>query len=97
MFQDFSNDKIWGVRKAAAIALADVSKAVPSDVRLTEIMQIFEHLNEDVSRWVKSALLESLGPFIASFLGTNEVGHFGIIWLSFFTYSGKLHDSLNCP
>ena len=84
MFVDLCNDKIWGVRKAAAIALADVSKRAHEENRSSDLMQIFEQLNEDVSRWVKSALLESLGPFIASFIGDSQVCDF---WNSYFFFA----------
>lgn len=69
MFLDLCNDKIWGVRKAAAVALPDMSKACKEENRSSDMMQAFNHLNEDVSRWVRNALMESLGPFIASFIG----------------------------
>jgi len=46
---------------------------VHSQQRNEELLQVFEHLNEDVSRWVRTAVLESLGPFIAAFGPGNEV------------------------
>ena len=73
MYLQLSVDKIWGVRKSCAIALPSISKATQPEQRKTKLLKTFEQLNEDVSRWVRTSVLESLGAFIASFIGDPEI------------------------
>lgn len=71
IFLTLSKDEIWGVRKSCAESLVDISKNVSPDIRKTQLMDVFERLVEDVSRWVRNTALQQIGPFIATFLGSE--------------------------
>eukprot|EP00126_Sphaerothecum_destruens_P004409 Sdes_comp18170_c0_seq1m7685 len=67
IFCKFSTDDIWGVRKSCAESLVLVSSSVSDEVRKNELVNLFEVLVTDQSRWVRIAAFAQLGPFIASF------------------------------
>jgi serine/threonine-protein phosphatase 4 regulatory subunit 1 len=59
-------DPIWGVRKACAESLCAVSNSVPEEVRTSALIQVLERFLTDVSKWVRSAAFQQLGPFFAT-------------------------------
>jgi len=67
LYEGLSKDEIWGVRKACCDSLVAISAAYPSEVRSSVLVPIFERLADDESRWVRGAVFQCLGPFIATF------------------------------
>lgn len=61
-----TKDDIWGVRKACAESLCAVSNAVAEEVRVEQLVQVLERFVTDVSKWVRSAAFQQLGPFLAT-------------------------------
>lgn len=57
-------DPIWGIRRACASSLADINQAFPESER-PELIPLAEAFMNDPCRWVRDAVLEVLGPFIA--------------------------------
>ena len=68
VYGTLATDSIWGVRKACAESLVSVAGVVDVETRSTLMVEHFDSFVNDVSRWVRSAAFESLGPFIATFL-----------------------------
>jgi len=67
IFIELSADEIWGVRKACCDSLVAFSTYVEDEQRTDKLVPMFNELFADSSRWVKSAALLQLGPFIATF------------------------------
>jgi serine/threonine-protein phosphatase 4 regulatory subunit 1 len=62
-------DDIWGVRKGCAESLVAMAEMVSPIERYSNLIEAFEKLAEDSSRWVRSAVFQNLGPFISTFEG----------------------------
>lgn len=60
------SDRVWAVRKACADVLPDLSKLASMELRVAQLVPVFDHFCEDVSHWVQIAALQQLGPFIAT-------------------------------
>lgn len=58
---------IWGVRKGCAESLVAMAESVSPIERYSNLVEVFEKLADDQSRWVRSAAYQNLGPFIATF------------------------------
>ncbi len=65
-------DQIWGVREEAILVLVEISYLVPLESRCQSLIPIFKQLANDVSKFVKMAIFQKLGPFIVSMGETNE-------------------------
>ena len=59
-------DEIWGVRKACAESLVSVAESVPKSVRATQLVDVLEAFLKDVSKWVRHAMYQQLGPFLST-------------------------------
>jgi serine/threonine-protein phosphatase 4 regulatory subunit 1 len=66
-FVTLCKDEIWGVRKSCAETLYTISSCLPSKVRGTTLVELFERFADDSSRWVKIEAFKQLGPFISTF------------------------------
>lgn len=64
-----ARDTIWGVRKAATDILVEISNLCPSEIKLSLLVELFDELAHDPSKWVKMGAYERLGPFICSLKG----------------------------
>jgi serine/threonine-protein phosphatase 4 regulatory subunit 1 len=64
-YLQLSKDEIWGVRKACAESLCNMSECVPKEFR-HNLFEIFERFTEDVSRWVRVAAYQQLGQLIST-------------------------------
>eukprot|EP01062_Namystynia_karyoxenos_P033497 TRINITY_DN24671_c0_g1_i1.p1 TRINITY_DN24671_c0_g1~~TRINITY_DN24671_c0_g1_i1.p1 ORF type:complete len:638 (+),score=279.02 TRINITY_DN24671_c0_g1_i1:100-1914(+) len=60
-------DDIWGVRKACAEHICEVSRSVTADIRKGRLSDAFMKLADDASRWVKVSAMQNLGGFIHTF------------------------------
>jgi hypothetical protein len=67
-----SSDQVWGVREAAVLILVQISEQSPMEVRKKTLVPIFKHFANDVSKFVKIAGFQQLGPFIATIDFTTE-------------------------
>jgi len=65
VYQQLSKDDIWGVRKACAESICEVSEGITRSQR-AQLFEIFERFTEDVSRWVRVAAYQQLGPLIST-------------------------------
>mmetsp|Transcript_10981 Transcript_10981/g.20319 ORF Transcript_10981/g.20319 Transcript_10981/m.20319 type:complete len:739 (-) Transcript_10981:401-2617(-) len=65
-FLRLCNDPIWGVRKYCADSLALISESVNEQTRVEQLVPLLDHLAQDNSKWVRGALSQRLGRFIAS-------------------------------
>ena len=65
-FVRLSKDSIWGVRKACADALPGISKQIPVALRARYLIDVEEALANDTSKWVRAAVLQRLGRFLAT-------------------------------
>ncbi|KNC51109.1 serine/threonine-protein phosphatase 4 regulatory subunit 1 [Thecamonas trahens ATCC 50062] len=74
LYESLAKDSIWGVRKACAESLVALATVVDDEVRSSVLVAHFESFVNDVSRWVRSAAFEALGPFIARFSGASLPG-----------------------
>lgn len=59
-----SKDDIWAVRKACAESICQLSEGIHPES--SALVEVFERFTEDVSRWVRVAAYQQLGPFIAT-------------------------------
>lgn len=71
VFLALSQDDIWAVRKACVDSLVQISECVPAATRLEKLVSVFDSFINDSSRWVKSAAMQNIGPFIATFPGPD--------------------------
>eukprot|EP01133_Synstelium_polycarpum_P008048 gene8048-9456_t len=72
IFIELSKDEIWSVRKGCAEVLVSVSQNVSPIERYSKLIQVFEQfVVDDSSRWVNSTAFQNLGPFIATFDGSQ--------------------------
>eukprot|EP01062_Namystynia_karyoxenos_P058370 TRINITY_DN49931_c0_g1_i1.p1 TRINITY_DN49931_c0_g1~~TRINITY_DN49931_c0_g1_i1.p1 ORF type:complete len:707 (+),score=222.25 TRINITY_DN49931_c0_g1_i1:107-2122(+) len=67
IYQPLAKDMIWGVRKACAEAIVEISEGVTSEARKGAVTQIFRSFIDDISRWVRVAAYQKLGPFLHTF------------------------------
>ncbi|XP_033755610.1 serine/threonine-protein phosphatase 4 regulatory subunit 1-like isoform X3 [Pecten maximus] len=73
-FYYLCEDGVWGVRKACAECFMAVSCACSPDVRRGELSTLFVNLLCDLSRWVRMAAFQQLGPFISTFADPGVTG-----------------------
>ncbi|XP_021372324.1 serine/threonine-protein phosphatase 4 regulatory subunit 1-like isoform X2 [Mizuhopecten yessoensis] len=73
-FYYLCEDGVWGVRKACAECFMEVSCACSPDVRRGELSTLFVNLLCDLSRWVRMAAFQQLGPFISTFADPGVTG-----------------------
>ena len=67
LYEGLAKDEIWGVRKACCDSLVTISNSYSSEIRSVVLVPLFERLADDESRWVRGAVFQCLGPFIATF------------------------------
>ncbi|XP_076112169.1 serine/threonine-protein phosphatase 4 regulatory subunit 1-like isoform X2 [Mytilus galloprovincialis] len=75
-FYYLCEDGVWGVRKACAECFMAVSCSCSLDVRRGELSNLFVNLLCDLSRWVRMAAFQQLGPFISTFADSELTGLF---------------------
>ncbi|XP_065936379.1 serine/threonine-protein phosphatase 4 regulatory subunit 1 isoform X4 [Magallana gigas] len=73
-FYYLCEDGVWGVRKACAECFMVVSCSCSQDVRKGELANLFVNLLCDLSRWVRMAAFQQLGPFISTFADPGLTG-----------------------
>lgn len=73
-FYYLCEDGVWGVRKACAECFMAVSCACSPDVRRKDLSKLFVNLLCDLSRWVRMAAFQQLGPFISTFADPGQTG-----------------------
>ena len=59
------SDRVWAIRKACADVLPDIARVADMQLRVHQLVPIFDEFCQDVSTWVQIAALQQLGPFIA--------------------------------
>eukprot|EP01059_Diplonema_ambulator_P033420 TRINITY_DN6975_c0_g4_i1.p1 TRINITY_DN6975_c0_g4~~TRINITY_DN6975_c0_g4_i1.p1 ORF type:complete len:636 (+),score=207.94 TRINITY_DN6975_c0_g4_i1:146-1909(+) len=64
IYLNLCKDDIWGVRKACVEHICEISKGITREVRRTTLVDTFQKMVDDTSRWVKVGLYQSLGGFI---------------------------------
>eukprot|EP00755_Sulcionema_specki_P011119 Sspe_Gene.48272::Locus_25009_Transcript_1_1_Confidence_1.000_Length_2244::g.48272::m.48272/K15424/PPP4R1; serine/threonine-protein phosphatase 4 regulatory subunit 1 len=64
VYMGLCKDMIWSVRKACAESVADMSECVTQEVRTGALADIFKGFIGDVSRWVRVAAYQKLGPYL---------------------------------
>jgi len=69
IFVKLSNDEIWSVRKACAESIVAISRNSLPEKRASLLVEVFDQLVKDSSRWVRSAAFRELGPLIATYEG----------------------------
>eukprot|EP00741_Cyanophora_paradoxa_P023681 tig00021612_g22875.t1 len=69
LFAKLAEDEVWGVRKACAEAVVALSNALAPEARVSTLLPIVEKYTQDASRWVRTAVLQQLGPFLATLRG----------------------------
>mmetsp|Transcript_17399 Transcript_17399/g.34167 ORF Transcript_17399/g.34167 Transcript_17399/m.34167 type:complete len:747 (+) Transcript_17399:860-3100(+) len=65
-YERLSKDSIWGVRKACADSLALLAESLDESVRVQRLLPLMRRFVRDNSKWVRGALSQRLGRFIAS-------------------------------
>lgn len=65
-FLRLTSDEIWGVRKACAESLVPVAKALDPAIRVQHLVPVVERFVEDPARWVRAAMYQHLGAFLAT-------------------------------
>ncbi|EGC28661.1 hypothetical protein DICPUDRAFT_6811, partial [Dictyostelium purpureum] len=72
IYIQLTKDEMWAVRKGCAEVLISVSKNISPIERYSKLIPIFEEfVSEDPSRWVNNTAFQNLGPFIATFEGSQ--------------------------
>mmetsp|Transcript_27619 Transcript_27619/g.47289 ORF Transcript_27619/g.47289 Transcript_27619/m.47289 type:complete len:607 (-) Transcript_27619:62-1882(-) len=66
VFLGLTSDEIWGVRKACAESIVSISQFSSLSARTTKLVDVYETLLKDSSRWVRNSTYQHLGPFIAT-------------------------------
>lgn len=66
VFDVLARDEIWGVRKACVESLSDLASVMPLDVCTGRLVTLLKSFHADVSRWVRIAACQTLGPFLAT-------------------------------
>lgn len=61
-------DTIWGVRKAAADNIVEISQLTSLETRISTLIPILLTLLQDISQWVHKAASQKLGPFIVALM-----------------------------
>ncbi|GBG31937.1 Serine/threonine-protein phosphatase 2A 65 kDa regulatory subunit A beta isoform [Hondaea fermentalgiana] len=64
-YERLSKDSIWGVRKACADSLALLAEGVDESDRVSRLLPLMRRFVRDNSKWVRGALSQRLGRFIA--------------------------------
>ena len=63
---ELASDNVWGVRKAVAEVLSEITKKCSIRVRQERLIKLFQELLEDRSRWVRMAGYHNLAGFISA-------------------------------
>ncbi|KAN0028852.1 hypothetical protein ACTFIV_010716 [Dictyostelium citrinum] len=72
IFVQLSKDEMWAVRKGCAEVLIFISQNVSPIERYSKLIPVFEEfVGDDSSRWVNNTAFQNLGPFIATFEGSQ--------------------------
>ncbi|KAF9405643.1 Serine/threonine-protein phosphatase 4 regulatory subunit 1 [Podila epigama] len=67
IYEECALNENWHVRKACCNVLASFAEAMPADLRRLKVEELYDQFSVDVSRSVRTAVTEVLGPVIASF------------------------------
>jgi serine/threonine-protein phosphatase 4 regulatory subunit 1 len=59
-FMRLSQDDIWGVRKACAESIVDMSKALESSIRASALTPVLLAFAGDASKWVRIAAYQQV-------------------------------------
>ncbi|KYQ88712.1 protein phosphatase 4 regulatory subunit 1 [Tieghemostelium lacteum] len=72
VYLQLAQDEMWIVRKGCAEVLVIVSQNISPIERYSKLINVFEQfVVEDSSRWVNNTAFQNLGPFIATFDGSQ--------------------------
>ncbi|KAM9958409.1 hypothetical protein ACTFIW_001274 [Dictyostelium discoideum] len=72
IFVQLSRDEMWAVRKGCAEVLIFISQNISPIERYSILIPVFEEfVGDDSSRWVNNTAFQNLGPFIATFEGSQ--------------------------
>ncbi len=71
VFLRLTQDDIWGVRKACAEAIVNISRALSPSARVAQLVGPFERMLGDSSKWVRNAAAQHLGLFISTLTGNK--------------------------
>ncbi|KAN0055274.1 hypothetical protein ACTA71_008379 [Dictyostelium dimigraforme] len=72
IFVQLSKDEMWAVRKGCAEVLIFISQNISPIERYSKLIPVFEEfVGDDSSRWVNNTAFQNLGPFIATFEGSQ--------------------------
>ncbi|KAK5584370.1 hypothetical protein RB653_005981 [Dictyostelium firmibasis] len=72
VFVQLSKDEMWAVRKGCAEVLIFISQNISPIERYSKLIPVFEEfVGDDSSRWVNNTAFQNLGPFIATFEGSQ--------------------------
>mmetsp|Transcript_46139 Transcript_46139/g.76857 ORF Transcript_46139/g.76857 Transcript_46139/m.76857 type:complete len:1090 (-) Transcript_46139:322-3591(-) len=66
LFLDVCDDESWAVRKSCAESIVALSEVVSATERTKKLSGCMDVLIQDTSRWVRTAALQQLAPFIAT-------------------------------
>eukprot|EP00002_Diphylleia_rotans_P023724 TRINITY_DN4668_c0_g1_i2.p1 TRINITY_DN4668_c0_g1~~TRINITY_DN4668_c0_g1_i2.p1 ORF type:complete len:584 (+),score=103.52 TRINITY_DN4668_c0_g1_i2:82-1833(+) len=64
LFLKLSKDEMWGIRKASLDIMVNFAKNLPIAQVAIQLMPFMSSSLSDVSKWVKFAATENLGPFM---------------------------------
>ena len=70
---ELAGDNVWGVRKAVAEILSEITKKCLKKARKEKLTKVFQDLLEDRSRWVRMAAYHNLAGFISSLSAEEPV------------------------
>ena len=70
---ELAGDNVWGVRKAVAEVLAEITKRCSMKVRKERLIKLFQDFLEDRSRWVRMAAYHNLAAFIGALSAEEPV------------------------
>ncbi|KGG51114.1 putative regulatory subunit 1 of protein phosphatase 4 [Mitosporidium daphniae] len=73
IFSRLCDDSLWNVRKSAAIHLPAFSSVLGKECKINNILPIVQSLLNDVSRLVRMAINNNLGPLIYSFRNCGAI------------------------
>jgi len=67
LYDAFVQDDTWHIRRACCTILASMITALPADMKAAKVEEIYDIFSVDVSRSVRSSVMEVLGEVIAGF------------------------------
>lgn len=85
LYDAFVQDDTWHIRRACCTILASLLTVMPVDVKASKAEEIYDIFSVDVSRSVRSSIMEVLGEVIAGF----EIGHVPESLLNHFLAMGQ--------